>query len=149
MESVNFPQSVVVQVDYSMSLKEMLYATGIEAMMGYVNAVHFPLEKHAGIDEFKIKFREYNTAMSGEAILQEMQKSKKTPVKIGQFIALCMVLIKLDEPIKVACLGTIWHHEGGIRAVVSFINDGSRSQFVIRWVNEYWDSDYRFPYIEA
>lgn len=129
-------------VDYSLTLEEMIALGQYDWKNDDITAGRFPV-KGKGKKEVVGELVKYESTMSSEAVLADLDKNGLRPATIEELLAFGAAFPELQRKFPIVALGSIAEVDGG-RGMACLGRGDSKRYLRLRWFDRGWFAHCRF-----
>lgn len=126
------PVELITEINFSMSLEQMVAAGNYDRKDNAITAERFPVEG-AGTKRFRNKLFHFGRSISSEVAVAAMQKEKFTPGSHVHGLAFGAAFPDVQRKCSIACLGSSAQVDGRRSIVCLLRRDAGRSLFLGGW----------------
>jgi|GEM_PF-768561 len=141
-------KEIVLTVDYSRSLEDMVAAGKYDWVSSIITEEHFPIPNELVGKKVTIsgKLFHFDRDISSEEAIKEMNKDGyRTPRHLAEFLALGEAYPDPQcQQFSIIALGPVWHNTVGSRCVPELIVSGSLRELRLYWFDVDWGASCRF-----
>lgn len=136
---VNLSREIILTVDYSQSLEEMINASNYEWISFDITEekFHFPVEFLGKKVTVSAKLFHFNREVNSEVVLEELDSAGYRPAFVSELLALGNNYPELQKPSFIIALGSMWwshNKEGDVEAYCPILSiDCQERQLYFQW----------------
>ncbi len=139
-------EEIMLTIDYSLSLKEMIKAGNYHRSHHDITEKNFPLD--AGLLGKKVtvpaKLFHFNKIIKSKNVISKMKKKLYRPATLPELLTLVKLRDESEKRFPIVALGSIWNRSDNNRFVPVLYPDGMWWELRLSWFGLVWNDCYRF-----